>query len=99
MLGIDTIAIMKGSKKAELAYKFINLALDPQVQAEVAKFKKGSPVVLDAKIDPADRQAAWRVHDCRAVEQAGDHHRSQAARREDRRMAQVVRRKHHELTA
>ena len=24
-----------------------------QVQAEVAKFKKGSPVVLDAKLDPA----------------------------------------------
>jgi putative spermidine/putrescine transport system substrate-binding protein len=53
VLGIDTIAIMKGSKKAELAYKFINAALDPQVQAEVAKFKKGSPVVTDAKIDPA----------------------------------------------
>jgi putative spermidine/putrescine transport system substrate-binding protein len=53
VLGIDTIAIMKGTKKAELAYKFINAALDPQVQAEVAKFKKGSPVVLDAKIDPA----------------------------------------------
>ena len=30
---------------------FINAALDPQVQAEVAKFKKGSPVVVDAKID------------------------------------------------
>src|SRR4051812_27476895 len=53
VLGIDTVAIMKGSKKAELAYKFINTALDPQVQAEVAKFKKGSPVVLDAKVDPA----------------------------------------------
>ena len=52
VLGIDTVAIMKGSKKADLAYKFINIALDPQVQAEVAKFKKGSPVVLDAKVDP-----------------------------------------------
>jgi putative spermidine/putrescine transport system substrate-binding protein len=51
VLGIDTVAIMKGSKKAELAYKFINIALDPQVQAAVAKFKKGSPVVLDAKVD------------------------------------------------
>ena len=51
VLGIDTVAIMKGSKKADLAYKFINIALDPQVQAEVAKFKKGSPVVLDAKVD------------------------------------------------
>ena len=53
VLGIDTVAIMKGSKRAELAYKFINIAIDPQVQAEVAKFKKGSPVVLNAKLDPA----------------------------------------------
>jgi putative spermidine/putrescine transport system substrate-binding protein len=53
VLGIDTVAIMKGSKKRDLAYKFINVALDPQVQAEVASFKKGSPVVTDAKIDPA----------------------------------------------
>jgi putative spermidine/putrescine transport system substrate-binding protein len=52
VLGIDTVAIMKGSKKAELAYKFINATLDPQVQAAIAKFKKGSPVVLDAKVDP-----------------------------------------------
>src|SRR5260370_28920154 len=53
VLGIDTVAIMKGSKKAELAYKFINVALGAQVQAEVAKFKKGSPLVRDAKVDPA----------------------------------------------
>ena len=53
ILGIDTVAIMKGSKKADLAYKFINTMLDPAIQAEVAKIKKGSPVVLDAKIDPA----------------------------------------------
>ena len=53
VLGIDTVAIMKGSKKTELAYKFINIALDPTVQAEVAAFKKGSPVVTDAKLDPA----------------------------------------------
>jgi putative spermidine/putrescine transport system substrate-binding protein len=52
VLGIDTVAIMKGSKKADLAYKFINIALDPQVQAEVAKFKKGSPMVTNAKVDP-----------------------------------------------
>jgi putative spermidine/putrescine transport system substrate-binding protein len=53
ILGIDTVAIMAGSKKADLAYKFINTMLDPAIQAEVAKIKKGSPVVLDAKIDPA----------------------------------------------
>jgi putative spermidine/putrescine transport system substrate-binding protein len=53
VLGVDTIAIMQGSKKTELAYKFINTVLDPLVQADVAKFKKGSPVVIDAKVDPA----------------------------------------------
>ena len=52
VLGIDTVAIMKGSKNIELAYKFINVMLDPAIQAEVAKLKKGSPVVADAKLDP-----------------------------------------------
>jgi putative spermidine/putrescine transport system substrate-binding protein len=52
VLGIDTIAIMKGSKHVDLAYKFINVMLDPAVQAEVANLKKGSPVVSNAKLDP-----------------------------------------------
>ena len=52
VLGIDTIAIMKGSKKVDLAYKFINVMFDPAVQAEVATLKKGSPVVSNAKLDP-----------------------------------------------
>lgn len=52
VLGVDTVAIMKGSKKADLAYKFINTLYDPEVQAEIAKIKKGSPAVLNAKIDP-----------------------------------------------
>jgi putative spermidine/putrescine transport system substrate-binding protein len=52
VLGVDTMAIMTGSKKAELAYKFLNTALDPEVQAAIAKQKKGSPTVLNAKLDP-----------------------------------------------
>lgn len=52
ILGIDTIAIMKGTKKADLAYKFIDATLDPEVQAEMAKFKKASPAVTNAKVDP-----------------------------------------------
>jgi putative spermidine/putrescine transport system substrate-binding protein len=52
VLGIDTIGIMKGTKNAELAYKFINILLDPAVQAEIANLKKGSPVVSNAKLDP-----------------------------------------------
>jgi putative spermidine/putrescine transport system substrate-binding protein len=52
VLGIDTIAIMKGSKKVDLAYKFINIMFDPAIQAEVATLKKGSPVVSNAKLNP-----------------------------------------------
>ena len=52
VLGIDTVGIMKGSKKADLAYKFINTVLDPAIQAEIAKLKKGSPVVTNAKLAP-----------------------------------------------
>src|SRR5262245_17436203 len=52
VLGIDTIAIMKGSKKVDLAYKFINVMFDPAIQAEVATLKKGSPVVSSAKLNP-----------------------------------------------
>jgi putative spermidine/putrescine transport system substrate-binding protein len=52
VLGVDTVAVMKGSKKAELAYKFINVLYDPDIQAEIAKLKKGSPAVLNASIDP-----------------------------------------------
>ena len=52
VLGIDTMGIMKGSKNVDLAYKFINVVLDPAVQAEIATPKKGSPVVTNAKLDP-----------------------------------------------
>jgi len=51
VLGIDTVSIMKGSKKLELAHKFINALLDPAVQAEAAKIKGASPAVLNAKLD------------------------------------------------
>ena len=43
VLGIDTVAIMKGSKNTDLAYKFINDLYDPDIQAEIAAEKKGSP--------------------------------------------------------
>lgn len=52
VLGVDTMGIMKGSAKADLAYKFLNIALDPAVQAKIAELKKGSPVVDNAKLKP-----------------------------------------------
>jgi putative spermidine/putrescine transport system substrate-binding protein len=51
VLGVDAVAIMTGSKKADLAYKFINVLYEPDVQAAIAKQKKGSPVVTNAKLD------------------------------------------------
>jgi putative spermidine/putrescine transport system substrate-binding protein len=51
VLGIDTVAIMKGSNKVDLASKFIDALLDPQIQAEAAKIKGASPVVVNAKLD------------------------------------------------
>jgi putative spermidine/putrescine transport system substrate-binding protein len=52
VLGVDSVAVMSGSKKADLAYKFINDLYDPEIQAKIAQQKKGSPVVLNAKLDP-----------------------------------------------
>jgi putative spermidine/putrescine transport system substrate-binding protein len=52
VLGVDSVAIMKGSRHEAAAYKFINTLFDPDVQAAIAKQKKGSPVVLNAKLDP-----------------------------------------------
>lgn len=50
VLGIDTMAITAGSKKQDLAYQFINAALDPEVQSQIAQIKKGSPVVSNAQL-------------------------------------------------
>ena len=52
VLGVDTVAIMNGSKNVDMAHKFINVLYDPEIQAEIAKRKKGSPAVLNAKLDP-----------------------------------------------
>jgi putative spermidine/putrescine transport system substrate-binding protein len=53
VLGIDTVAIMKGSRRQELAYRFIDTLLDPQIQAAIAADKKGSPTVNNAQLPPA----------------------------------------------
>jgi putative spermidine/putrescine transport system substrate-binding protein len=53
VLGIDTVAVMKGSRRQELAYRFIDTLLDPEVQAAIAADKKGSPTVSNAQLPPA----------------------------------------------
>jgi putative spermidine/putrescine transport system substrate-binding protein len=52
VLGVDAVAIMSGSKRVDLAHKFINALYDPVVQAEIADQKKGSPVVRNAQLNP-----------------------------------------------
>jgi len=54
VLGVDTMAIMKGSSKMDLAYKFMDIALSPEVQARIVAYKKASPVVDNAKIPQED---------------------------------------------
>ncbi len=50
VLGVDTMGITAGTDKEELAYKFLNAALDPEVQAQIAQIKKGSPVVTNVTL-------------------------------------------------
>jgi len=50
VLGVDTMGITAGTDKVDLAYKFINAALDPEVQAKIAEIKKGSPVVSNVEL-------------------------------------------------
>jgi putative spermidine/putrescine transport system substrate-binding protein len=54
VLGVDSMGIMKGSTKADLAYKFMDIALSPEVQAKIVSYKKASPVVDNAKVSPED---------------------------------------------
>jgi len=50
VLGVDTMGITAGTDKVDLAYKFLNAALDPEVQAKIAEIKKGSPVVSNVEL-------------------------------------------------
>ena len=52
VLGVDSVGIMKGTRHIESAYKFMNTLLDPDIQAKIAAFKKGSPTVTNARLDP-----------------------------------------------
>ncbi|RMX08761.1 extracellular solute-binding protein [Corticibacter populi] len=54
VLGVDTMGIMKGTSKAELAYKFMDIALSPEVQSKIVAYKKASPVVNNATVSAED---------------------------------------------
>lgn len=44
VVGIDTMAVMAGSKKSDAAHQFINLALSREIQAELVKALRAGPV-------------------------------------------------------
>ncbi|WP_416262579.1 ABC transporter substrate-binding protein [Gibbsiella quercinecans] len=52
ILGVDTLGINKGTKHVDLAYTFLNIALRPDIQEQVATIYRGSPTVTNAHIDP-----------------------------------------------
>lgn len=54
VLGVDTMGIMKGSTKTDLAYKFMNIALSSDVQSKIVASKKASPVVDNAVVSAED---------------------------------------------
>ncbi|MBP6900028.1 MAG: ABC transporter substrate-binding protein [Burkholderiaceae bacterium] len=54
VLGVDTMGIMKGSTKLDLAYKFMDIALSAPVQSKIVAAKKASPVVDNATVSAED---------------------------------------------
>lgn len=55
IVGIDTAAVMAGTRKADAAHRFINLALSREIQEELVKAFKAGPTSLKAAVPPALR--------------------------------------------
>jgi len=53
VVGIDTMTVMTGTKKADAAYQFINMALAKDIQAELVKSLKASPTVIGTPVPPS----------------------------------------------
>ncbi len=52
IVGIDTMAVMAGTKKADAALQFINLALSKEIQSELVKALRAGPVNPGASVPP-----------------------------------------------
>ena len=50
VIGIDTMTVMTGTKKADAAYQFINMAIAKDIQAELVKSLKASPTVIGTPV-------------------------------------------------
>jgi putative spermidine/putrescine transport system substrate-binding protein len=55
IVGIDTMAVMAGTRKADAAHQFINLALSREIQTELVRALRAGPVNLGATVPPALR--------------------------------------------
>lgn len=55
IVGIDTMAVMAGTKKTDAAHQFINIALSKEVQSELVKTLRAGPVNLGATVPPGLR--------------------------------------------
>ncbi|HEV8532440.1 MAG TPA: ABC transporter substrate-binding protein [Methylomirabilota bacterium] len=53
IVGIDTMAVMAGTKKTEAAHQFINFALSKDIQTELVKALKAGPVNSGALVPAA----------------------------------------------
>ena len=53
IVGIDTMAVMAGTKKTEAAHQFINLTLSKDIQTELLKALKAGPVNSGAVVPPS----------------------------------------------
>jgi putative spermidine/putrescine transport system substrate-binding protein len=53
IVGIDTMAVMAGTKKADAALQFINLALSKEIQSELVKALRAGPVHPGASVPPS----------------------------------------------
>jgi putative spermidine/putrescine transport system substrate-binding protein len=50
VVGIETMAVMAGTKKADAAHQFINLALSKEIQTELVKALRAGPVNTGATV-------------------------------------------------
>jgi putative spermidine/putrescine transport system substrate-binding protein len=50
IVGIDTLGVMAGTKKADAAHQFINIALSKEIQAELVKALRAGPVTLGTAV-------------------------------------------------
>jgi putative spermidine/putrescine transport system substrate-binding protein len=50
VVGIDTMAVMAGTKRADAAHQFINMTLSKEIQAELVKTLRAGPVNVGAAV-------------------------------------------------